>query len=320
VLSHRGGESTRIFREVAGLGKELQGLRELVGARSTAETAMIFDYENWWAAEYRPGPSAELHYLEEVKRYYRALFELNVAVDILPCQADLAPYRLLVAPHLYMLKPGLAERIEQFVARGGIFLTTFFSGIVDESDGVFPGGYPGPLSRVLGLVVEEFDALNPGMNNSLTVTSSSELPPGEYSSDLWCDVVRLDSAKALAVFEQDYYAGGPALTENRYGKGRAFYVATRPEQGFLRMLARHLCQAAGITPVVRVPEGVELISRLKGESEYLFVLNHNDRAVELEWETDRLQVFLRARASGSPRLLAPKELLLLKQKGSVRAD
>jgi beta-galactosidase len=133
-------------------------------------------------------------------------------------------------------------------------------------------------------------------------------------------VVRLDSAKALAVFEQDYYAGGPALTENRYGKGRAFYVATRPEQGFLRMLARHLCQAAGITPVVRVPEGVELISRLKGESEYLFVLNHNDRAVELEWETDRLQVLLRARASGSPRLLAPKELLLLKQKGSVRAD
>jgi beta-galactosidase len=320
VLNHGGGESTRVFREVAGLGKELEGLRELVGARSAAEAAMIFDYENWWAAEYRPGPSAELHYLEEVKRYYRALFELNIAVDILHCQADLAPYRLLVAPHLYMLKPGLAGRIEQFVARGGIFLTTFFSGIADESDGIFPGGYPGPLSRVLGLAVEELDALNPGMDNSLTVTSGSGLPPGEYSCDLWCDVVRLDSAEALAVFARDYYAGGPALTENRYGKGRAFYLATRPERGFLKKLAHHLCQAAGIAPMVRVPEGVELLSRLKGEYEYLFVLNHSDLEVELECEPDRLQVLLPAGASEPPRSIAPKELLILKRKGPVRAN
>jgi len=50
---------------------------------------------------------------------------------------------MVIAPLLYMVKPQVAERLEAFVANGNTFLTTFFSGYVNESDLVTLGGYPG---------------------------------------------------------------------------------------------------------------------------------------------------------------------------------
>ena len=62
---------------------------------------------------------------------------------------------------MYMVKPGMATRIERFVEDGGTFVTTFFSGIVNENDLVTLGGYPGELRKVLGIWAEEIDALLP---------------------------------------------------------------------------------------------------------------------------------------------------------------
>ncbi len=52
---------------------------------------------------------------------------------------------------LYMVRPGVAERIEKFVEDGGTFVTTYWSGIANESDLCFLGGFPGPLRKVLGI-------------------------------------------------------------------------------------------------------------------------------------------------------------------------
>ena len=60
---------------------------------------------------------------------------------------------------LYLVRPGVGERIEQFVADGGTFVTTYWSGIVDENDLCFQGGFPGPLRKTLGIWSEEIDGL-----------------------------------------------------------------------------------------------------------------------------------------------------------------
>ena len=114
--------------------------------------------------------------------------------------------------------------------QGGTFLTTFFSGVVDENDRAWLGGYPGPLRRMLGLWVEEFDPLLPTMHNRVVVPPGGALPVGSYPCDLWCDLIQLEGAQALATYGEDFYAGRPAITEHRLGAGRALYVATRPIQ------------------------------------------------------------------------------------------
>ena len=61
---------------------------------------------------------------------------------------------------LYMLRPGVDERIAAFVEAGGTFVATYWTGIVDENDLVFLGGWPGgKLREVLGIWDEEIDAL-----------------------------------------------------------------------------------------------------------------------------------------------------------------
>ena len=141
----------------------------ILGTRLPARVALVFSWPNWWNVEYRPGPSSALDYVEEVQRYYRPLWDRNIAVDVVPPDRDLSGYDLVIAPLLNMVSAEQGAALTRYVERGGIFLTTFFSGVVDENDRAWLGGYPGPLRRMLGIWVEEFDPLTPDMRNEVVV-------------------------------------------------------------------------------------------------------------------------------------------------------
>ena len=282
IVSHAGHEHTRVFHEVAALGAELKALGDgILGTRLPARVALIFSWPNWWNVEYTPGPSSSLRYVEEVQHYYRSLWDRNIAVDVVPPQRDLNGYGLVIAPLLNMVSAEQGAAIERYVENGGTFVTTYFSGVVDESDRAWPGGAPGPLRRALGMWVEEFDPLEPDMTNSVIVSAGARLPEGSYACDLWCDLVHLDGASALATFGDDFYVGLPAITEHRLGRGRAIYVATRPEPALVAGLVGVLLDDLGITAPLQAQQGVEVTRREGGGRSYLFVLNHNAHPVQV---------------------------------------
>lgn len=140
VIDHVGNGDTRVFRETAKLGKELQRLGDFVlGAVTEAKAAIYFDWDNWWALTCTAGPTVDLDYKAQILDYYQALHTQNIPVDLVGAEDDLSKYKLLIAPLLYMTKTGYDEKIRKFVREGGIFVTTFFSGIVDEHDLVITG-------------------------------------------------------------------------------------------------------------------------------------------------------------------------------------
>ena len=270
------GESSRVFREMTAFGNELPHLNEVVGSDVQADVAILLDYNNWWTCEFTPGPTALLNYLENLQAYHFPLFEQNITTDVISVDRDLSKYKVVIAPLLYMLKPGFKESIEQFVSDGGTFITTFFSGVVNELDEVFQGGYPGPLSELLGIKVEEFEAMKPYIKNSLKMKDGQT-----FEARLWCDILQLGSAEALAEFGSDYFKGSPALTVNSFGKGKAYYVATLPDNAFMQQFLKTVCAEQGVAPVVDAPKNVEAVVRSSGEQDYLFVLNHNYEPVEV---------------------------------------
>ncbi|UCC69396.1 MAG: beta-galactosidase [Armatimonadota bacterium] len=283
VISHAGHENTRVFREVAELGKELDQLGDsLLDATIEAQVAILFDWKNWWALEMSSGPSQDLKYLGQICKYYRALWKLGIPVDLVSPASDLSKYRLLIAPVAYLLQPGFAKRVESFVEAGGAFLTTFFSGMVDENDRVVLGGYPGELRDLTGIWVEEFDALPPEVTNEIVFEKPLGQLTGSYQCGLVCDLIHAEKAEALAVYAKDFYAGRPALTRNRFGSGTAWYVASDPEQPFLDALLAHICAEQSIAPLLTPPSGVEITRRAKGEHAFTFLLNHNDEPAEVQ--------------------------------------
>lgn len=276
VIEHVGHEHTRVFREVTQLGAELKALGDtLLDASVPSRAAIIFDWDNWWAIEKSSGPTVALKYLEQIHKYYKAFFDQHVQVDIISPSTEFTKYDIVVAPVLYMVKEGVAGRLEHFVEQGGTFLTTFFSGIVDEHDLVTLGGYPGKLRKLLGIWVEEIDALLPTQKNRIVMKEKTGVLEGAYPCGLLCDLLHTEGADTIAVYGEDFYQGMPALTRNRWGNGAAWYMATDPDQEFLNGLLTHICTELGIGAPITAPDSVEISVRSKEGTDYIFVMNHD---------------------------------------------
>jgi beta-galactosidase len=271
VIDHAGHENTRVFREVAALGAELERIgAATLGARTVASVAIVFDWDNWWAVEMSAGPTVLLNYREEAMMYYRAFSRANISVDLVSVTDDLSAYKLVIAPLLYMCKDGFDEKIRTYVQAGGTFVTSYFSGIVDNTDLVVTGGYPGRLRDILGIWVEESDALPEGKSNSFVFGSK------RHTATILCDLLHLEGAEALGYYEEDFYRGMPAVTVNSFGEGKAYYVATRADEEFYYELLWGICRDVGLRPLQKTTISVEATLRENGNGKFLFLLNHGE--------------------------------------------
>ncbi|QAT39929.1 beta-galactosidase [Clostridium sp. JN-9] len=276
MVPHVGHENTRIGIELTQLGMELRSLQDkIIDSKTESEIAFIMDWPNWWGVEYSSGPSVDLTYIDRIMKYYRALYDLHISVDIVEPTADLSKYKIVIAPVLYMVSDESIANIEKFVSDGGTFITTFFSGIVDENDIVRSGGYPGAFRKLLGIWVEEVDALYPEMKNGIKTGKQMDTSEKSYECKLICEVLHSENAAVLGTFTEDYYKGFPAITENAYGKGKAVYVASEPEDDLIKVLLEKYCKEKNIQPIIKTNADVEITRRVKDNNEYIFILNHS---------------------------------------------
>ena len=269
VIAHSGSGDTRVFKECAQLGEELKKLgAETLRAKNTSEVGMIFDWDNYWALEYTSGPNVDLKYVDQIHQYYQYFYEHHIPVDMIPVDGDFSRYKAICAPVLYMVKEGVAEALEAFVEAGGTLITGMMSGIVDQSDNVHLGGYPGPLRRLCGIWAEEIDALAPEQSNTL------RFPDGtEAQCKLLCDIIRPEGAETLAAYGGDFYEGTPAVTKNSFGKGTVYYVGTQPDHDGIAKILDALTAGADVKPLIPDETELEVDLRTIEGREYWFIIN-----------------------------------------------
>ena len=189
---------------------------------------------------------------------------------------DFAKYKLLIAPAMYMVRPGVAERIAAFVQAGGTFVATYLTGIVNETDLVFTGGWPGPLREVLGIWAEEIDYLYDDERNSLVVAEGNPLDlAGSYEVSHVCDLIHAENARVLATYGSDFYADCPALTANRFGDGTAYYLAAHANDAFMDVFYGKLVETLALPRALpgELPDGVTAQVRTDGERDFVFLMN-----------------------------------------------
>lgn len=317
VVDHVGNEHTRVFREVSELGQTLEKLTEVVGTSVKPEVALINDWENRWAVKDSQGPrNGGLHYEQTLHNHYRPLWDLGVSVDVIDSECSFDSYKVLIAPMLYMVRPGVGERIERFVENGGTFIATYWSGIVDENDLCFLGGFPGPLRKTLGIWSEEIDSLHDHDSNRVVMNEGNELGfGGEFTARELCDLIHLEGAEALAVYGEDFYAGRPAVTVNKLGKGKAYYIASRNDNEFIKQLTASVLEQAGVKRVIEseLPEGVTAQLRTDGEQDFVFVSNFTDASKSVELDGRVYTELLTGAAVGSSIELEGHSMKLLKR-------
>ena len=295
VIDHYGGSDTRVFREVTKVGVALEQLQEVNGSQNPAEAAVIYDVENRWAVEDAAGPrNAGVFYKETVEKPYQAFRKLGINVDVIDETRSLDGYRVVASPMVYLLREGWTEKVRTFVENGGIFLLTYWSGIVDETDLCYLGGTPHDLMDVMGFRSMEIDGLYDGeWNEGIPEPENPLHLERAYRCSHLCELVQPSTAEVLMTYGKDFYDGMPAMTRNVYGKGKAYAVCADFEQGLYDEVCRKLAEEAGVERIVEeVPEGVEVTVReQKDGTRYVFVQNFNREAVEVKLPIERYPVW-----------------------------
>ena len=292
MVPHAGPDS-QIFRDVCELGADLNKLAD-EGLLSTklvkSKVAVVFDYESQWATEHTATPTQEVRHWTEPLAWFRALADNGLTADVVPVRGPWDEYEAVVLPSLTILSEETTRRVREYVANGGKLFVTYYTGLVDDKDHVWLGGYPGSIRDVVGVRVEEFAPMGndfPGAMDHL------DLDNGTVAHD-FADVITsvADTAHVVASFKADKWTGfdgAPAITVNDFGDGKAAYVGARLGREGLAKSLPVLLEELGIETSAEDDRGEVLrVERADetGENHFVFLFNrtHDVAVVDVEGE------------------------------------
>lgn len=280
MLPHAGAD-TAVHRGVVRLGTDLRALADVVGQRSSAQVALLFDWSSWWAAEAQARPTDRLSVLAQLRAWHRPLWDRGVAVDLARPGDDLSGYDLVLAPNLYLLDDDDAGNLREYVRSGGALALGPFSAVATPDGHLRPGRFPVQLADVLGTSGEEWIPLADGVPLARG-RDGTWLAEDSQVRD-FAERLRLEGGHALATFAAGAphdLAGAPAVVGHGYGSGQTWYVGALLPDAATDALLTQVLRERGVrtalgTPVPATPLGVEMVRR----GAVTFLLNHSDSPV-----------------------------------------
>ena len=268
-------------QERAMRARAMEQLAFVADTRRVKQVAIVHDWENKWALEGSCGPrNCGLGYWKELACHYNALARRGITVDFVNQESDLTGYGLVIVPMQYLLRNKFAQALCDYTAQGGTVVVTYWTGVVDESDLCYLGDTPYGLTDLLGLRREEIDALYDGETCHCAATDDGAM---EADGSILCEVAALndtDPATPLMLYAEDYYAGCPAVAVHAFGKGQAYYLASRFNADFYNDFYAQVCEKAGLQPAwpEQLPAGVLATRR----GDFVFMQNCNDHSVDID--------------------------------------
>jgi beta-galactosidase GanA len=128
------------------------------------------------------------------------------------------------------------------------------------------------LKDLFGLEVDSYQVLRE--NNSLKFTDGTSMPMLALAESL-----KPKNAGVVATWERGDLQGVPAVTENRFGQGKAVYYGSFFNLDAARYLLSRYAKEQKLSPLFAdLPREIEVTRRSKGTRHYYFILNHKNEA------------------------------------------
>ena len=273
VVDHDNSEENRVFKEVSQVGEILDKIKEIKGSMKQSKVAIIYDWENDWALKDAQGFGKESRrYPQTLQSHYKYFWDKNISVDVVTPQQDLSKYSLVVAPMMYMMTEETMDRFRDYVKNGGVLVGSYLSGLVNETDLTYLGGWPKTLQEIYGIDVKEIDTLYPKDRNSIKFGNES------FEVVDYCTIIEAKEAEVLAKYEEDFYKNTPAITKNNLEKGKAYFIGARTNQEFLSKFYDKIVKDLDINEVEDfISEGgISIQIRENKDAKYYFVMNFTE--------------------------------------------
>ena len=267
----------RKFREVQSFFRDIRPYAPALEAPVRSETAIVYDYDSLAAFRIQR-QSALLDCPGEMKRLYKAFYDENVPVDVIPAEADFSGYKLVLLPQLTVAKPEFRARAEGFVQAGGTLVLTYRNAVKDEDNNLMfgeplPAGYTG----LAGAAVAETESLQE--RKAFPVVGQGPFAGAEGWGGVFRDMLEVRDAEVLYRYGDPFYTDFVAVTRKRQGAGTVYYLGCSLDAGTTARLAGTMLAECGIETTPS-PEGVEVVFRGGTEQRIRMLLNHNARETE----------------------------------------
>ncbi len=256
---------------------------KLKDAKTISDIALVYSYQNQWEQGF--WQRNQLGYDIEAERYYKALKEFGRNIDVIPETSELSSYKIVAIPGLKMLSERTFNKLENFVANGGILIVNKQCGTKDTLNQFRQILAPGLFRDIAGISIPAVSSkssmsgnLISGKGNQMINQKFGIIFPDdncEYEPLSIIELLELNGAKPLAYASGGELSGKPTVTLNYYKNGAVVYVGTDSDNpSFYAHLTKLLAVKFQIKPILKVPAGVDVMSRTKDKLEYIFILNY----------------------------------------------
>ena len=309
VVDHDNSEENRVFKEVSQVGEILDKIKEIKGSMKQSKVAIIYDWENDWALKDAQGFGKESRrYPQTLQSHYKYFWDKNISVDVVTPQQDLSKYSLVVAPMMYMMTEETMDRFRDYVKNGGVLVGSYLSGLVNETDLTYLGGWPKTLQEIYGIDVKEIDTLYPKDKNIIKFGNES------FEVVDYCTIIEAKEAEVLAKYEEDFYKNTPAITKNNLEKGKAYFIGARTNQDFLSKFYDKIVKDLDINEVEDfISEGgISIQIRENEDAKYYFVMNFTEEEKNIEIKGSYLNL-ISGKMMERLNLMKPYDVYVLKK-------
>lgn len=275
VLDHD-GEPRRKYYEIKEIIDSFKAIADdFAYGDIKSEVAFVYDWDNMWSWRTQPLSSA-FSMTKEIEKFYQPIHRFNASCDVISTAKSFSGYKLLVMPVMTMLSDELIEKVKRFVNKGGTLILTYRTGLKNVDNTLFEDVYPGPLKKLAGIEVLEYESLQQGQSAKVTARKGL-FKNSDFKANVWRDIITATTAKSIAHYHDAWE--GEAVTVNNYGEGKVYYIGASLEDRFMDLLYEYILSESEVQ-TERTPQGVEIIHRCGKESNYKFVMNHNEYDVE----------------------------------------
>ena len=266
-----------ICKEMARIGPKL------ANATTRANVALIYDYVNSWAQGLGGIGGERTPHYGEIQSYYTGLKSLHCDIDIIPPGRELSGYKVVVASNLRLIDDKTVDRLKAFVAGGGTLVLNYRAATQNTDNSMRLTLAPGPFAEIAGvrsvaiLDLVEYNTQNGNLDANLQAGLGIQFAGSgtAFSPRSAIESLTLDGAEVIATVRGGArMEGQPAVTRNRHGRGWVIYVGCdSTSDDFYEAVAHVAGAASGLTPLIQVPDGVEVTSRQDGDTTFYFLLN-----------------------------------------------
>jgi beta-galactosidase len=263
------------LQEAEQLGKEIARCAPaLLGTFCFSQAAILYDFENESHSriEHFTGQHRETSELA----VYQALSERHLLTDLRPLSsvhdaANLSSYKIVFYPHAHILTASDTEVLEEYVEAGGTLVFGCWSGYRDKNHWCYDKEGRAFYEAFVGVRVADFTVAPPDEKSEICFAGST----GYVEAPIFNEVLDVHDREVeiLASYAASYYAGTPAVTLRRKGRGRVIHFGSF----FTRQNVSALVDALEIQDPTQiwaeVPAAVEAISRSNEREQFCFLLN-----------------------------------------------